>query len=63
MIGVRPQFTGFRMFALRTAPLAVWYRNHVTRRALRQLGHDRLRDLGLTREQARHEAAKWFWRL
>ncbi len=63
MIGVRPLFADFRMSALRAAPLAVWYRNHVTRRALRRFGHDRLWDLGLTREQARHEAAKWFWRL
>lgn len=35
---------------------------HQTRRALLQLSDEQLADIGLSREQARHEGGKPFWR-
>jgi uncharacterized protein YjiS (DUF1127 family) len=39
-----------------------WQRLH-TRKALLALTPDQLKDIGLTREQAREEGLKPFWRL
>ncbi|MNG39640.1 hypothetical protein D3C84_1278200 [compost metagenome] len=39
-----------------------WHRLH-TRQALLELTPEQLRDIGLTREQAREEGLKPFWRL
>ncbi|KHK64936.1 MULTISPECIES: DUF1127 domain-containing protein [Pseudomonas] len=39
-----------------------WHRLH-TRRALLDLSTEQLRDIGLSREQARAEGLKPFWRL
>lgn len=39
-----------------------WHRLH-TRKALLELTPEQLRDIGLTREQARTEGLKPFWRL
>ena len=39
-----------------------WVERSQTRRQLRELGPDQLRDIGLTSEQARREAEKLFWR-
>ena len=39
-----------------------WHRLH-TRRALLELTPDQLRDIGLSREQAREEGLKPFWRV
>jgi len=53
---------------LRNAPSGLsrwglfWHRLH-TRRALLDLTTEQLRDIGLSREQARAEALKPFWRL
>ena len=44
--------------------LVMWRLLSAERRALRELAEDphRLNDIGLTREQALHEAEKLFWR-
>jgi len=42
----------------------VWAMRHRTRRALGDIAEwspDRLKDIGLTRQQALHESAKFFW--
>ncbi|WP_433737831.1 DUF1127 domain-containing protein [Pseudomonas putida] len=39
-----------------------WHRLH-TRKALLSLTPDQLKDIGLTREQAREEGLKPFWRI
>ncbi|MCF4995599.1 DUF1127 domain-containing protein [Pseudomonas syringae] len=39
-----------------------WHRLH-TRKALLRLTADQLKDIGLTREQAREEGLKPFWRI
>ena len=52
-------FTGWGRFALR---LLRCYERAQQRRALRVLDRHRLRDVGLTREQAQAEARKPFWR-
>lgn len=47
------------------APEVRWvlfYRNFSTRRQLRQLDAEQLKDIGLTAEQARQEASVPFWR-
>ena len=41
--------------------LARWWRRYLTRRALRELDPRLLRDIGLTPEQQRREAAKYFF--
>jgi uncharacterized protein YjiS (DUF1127 family) len=47
---------------LRYARLAArWMARRRQRRALAELDAHLLRDVGLTAEQARREAAKWFW--
>lgn len=49
-------------WALRLAYLVfVWTARSRSRAALRRLDATRLADLGLTRADARAEAAKWFW--
>jgi uncharacterized protein YjiS (DUF1127 family) len=40
----------------------VWTQRRRTRNALRDLSDHSLRDIGLTADQARAEADKWFWR-
>lgn len=42
--------------------LRLWHRRARTRRQLAGLPPERLRDAGVTRGQAAHEAAKPFWR-
>jgi uncharacterized protein YjiS (DUF1127 family) len=44
------------------ATMRVWEARHATRRALAELDSHRLADIGKTAAQARHEAAKPFWR-
>ena len=39
----------------------LWIRRYQTRQALRALDLDRLDDIGITRKEARREAAKPFW--
>lgn len=57
-----------RSSALRNAPACLnrwglfWHRLH-TRKALLELTPEQLRDIGLSREQAREEGLKPFWRL
>lgn len=41
--------------------LALWWRNYLTRRMLRELDPRLLRDIGLTQEQQRREGAKMFF--
>lgn len=43
------------------ALLKRWLRNQQQRSALRRLDDDQLRDVGISRDQAEHEAAKYFW--
>lgn len=38
-----------------------YWRRWRTRRALHGLSDDLLKDIGLTREQARAEGRRWFW--
>jgi len=40
----------------------LFYHRWVTRKALLDLGADQLRDIGISREQARNEGLKPFWR-
>lgn len=60
--------TGARAGALRNAPLGLgrwgllWHRLN-TRKALLELSAEQLRDVGLSREQAREEVLKPFWRV
>lgn len=45
--------------------LSLWglfQHRRATRRALLNLTHDQLRDIGLSHEQARHEGIKPFWK-
>jgi uncharacterized protein YjiS (DUF1127 family) len=42
--------------------VSAWPVRYATRRALAELDADRLADIGKTAAQARHEAAKPFWR-
>ena len=44
------------------ANLALWYRNHVTRRALSRVTGDSLRDAGISEADRAIEIAKPFWR-
>lgn len=44
------------------ARLRLWYRRARQRRQLLQLDERLLRDIGVTVDEARHEAAKPFWR-
>lgn len=41
--------------------LALWFTRYQQRRVLRELDAHLLRDIGITPEQARREAAKPFW--
>jgi uncharacterized protein YjiS (DUF1127 family) len=43
------------------AVLRVWRRNQQTRAQLKNLSTEQLRDIGLTRTQARSEAGRAFW--
>jgi len=45
-----------------SATMHAWAVRHATRRALAELDSHRLADIGKTAAQARHEAAKPFWR-
>jgi uncharacterized protein YjiS (DUF1127 family) len=53
---------------LPTAPIAAlrvlarWYDRHLQRRCLATLDERMLKDVGLTRDEVRHECAKPFWR-
>ncbi|MBC3364846.1 DUF1127 domain-containing protein [Pseudomonas sp. Z5-35] len=65
---VAGQEKGLREAMLRNAPSGLsrwglfWHRLH-TRKALLELTPEQLQDIGLTREQARAEGLKPFWRL
>ncbi|EJM15132.1 hypothetical protein PMI22_04343 [Pseudomonas sp. GM21] len=65
---VRGQDNGAREAQLRNAPSGLshwglfWHRLH-TRKALLALTPEQLTDVGLTREQAREEGLKPFWRI
>ena len=65
---VRGQENGSREALMRNAPSGLgrwglfWHRLH-TRKALLALTPEQLRDVGLTREQAREEGLKPFWRI
>jgi len=50
--GVSPIFSRIRL----------WLRLRETRNALAELGDDLLRDIGVTREEARQESSAPFWR-
>ena len=50
-----------RYLALALDLAGLWRERARTRRALRGLDHYRLEDIGLSREQARAEANKFFW--
>ena len=62
------QNNGTREAGMRSAPSGLsrwdqfWHRLH-TRKALLALTADQLKDVGLTREQAREEGLKPFWRI
>ena len=62
------QDNGAREALMRNAPSGLsrwglfWHRLH-TRRALLDLTPEQLRDVGLSREQAREEGLKPFWRI
>ncbi|MGL6242616.1 DUF1127 domain-containing protein [Pseudomonas sp.] len=62
------QINGAREARLRNAPPGLsrwglfWHRLH-TRKALLELTPQQLRDVGLSREQAREEGLKPFWRI
>jgi uncharacterized protein YjiS (DUF1127 family) len=62
------QNNGAREAVMRNAPSGLsrwglfWHRLH-TRKALLALTPEQLRDVGLSREQAREEGLKPFWRL
>ncbi|MHC8398046.1 DUF1127 domain-containing protein [Pseudomonas sp. MDT1-17] len=62
------QNNGAREAVMRNAPSGLsrwglfWHRLH-TRKALLGLTPEQLRDVGLSREQAREEGLKPFWRL
>jgi len=65
---VAGQDKGMRAATMRNTPSGLgrwglfWHRLH-TRKALLELTSEQLRDVGLTREQAREEGLKPFWRL
>lgn len=44
------------------ATLRLWSERHRSRRALALLDDSQLRDIGLTRIEARRESSLWFWR-
>ncbi|WP_223413574.1 MULTISPECIES: DUF1127 domain-containing protein [unclassified Pseudomonas] len=62
------QINGTREALMRNAPSGLsrwslfWHRLH-TRKALLELTPEQLRDVGLSREQAREEGLKPFWRI
>ncbi|WP_137807183.1 DUF1127 domain-containing protein [Pseudomonas sp. G(2018)] len=62
------QDNGAREADMRNAPSGLsrwglfWHRLH-TRKALLMLTSEQLKDVGLTREQAREEGLKPFWRI
>ena len=55
----KPRFAGLLQSAL--SMLAVWRHRSRTRQQFALLEARELADLGLTREQQRAEAGKWFW--
>ena len=59
---LRPALDGSRLAAGAVALVGRWRMRSRTRRVLAELDDDRLRDIGLTREQARRESALPFWR-
>ncbi|CAN7172459.1 DUF1127 domain-containing protein [Pseudomonas sp. GL-B-26] len=62
------QINGAREAVMRNAPTGLsrwglfWHRLH-TRKVLLELTTEQLRDVGLSREQAREEGLKPFWRI
>jgi uncharacterized protein YjiS (DUF1127 family) len=62
------QYNGAREAVMRNAPSGLsrwalfWHRLH-TRKTLLELTPEQLRDIGLSREQAREEGLKPFWRI
>jgi uncharacterized protein YjiS (DUF1127 family) len=44
------------------ALLRRWHRRAVTREALREMPRERLRDIGMSEADARHEASLPFWK-
>ncbi|MGZ7456104.1 DUF1127 domain-containing protein [Pseudomonas sp. Ma2-10] len=62
------QNSGAREAVMRNAPSGLsrwglfWHRLH-TRKALLELTTEQLKDIGLSREQAREEGLKPFWRI
>ncbi|MHC8303329.1 DUF1127 domain-containing protein [Pseudomonas sp. PB3P13] len=62
------QIDGMREALMRNAPCGLsrwglfWHRLH-TRKALLELTPEQLRDVGLSREQAREEGLKPFWKV
>lgn len=64
---INPAFNGLAatagrsLFRRMAAGLAVWHRNAVTRRMLRELPERELADIGLTPMDAAMEAARPFW--
>ncbi|MFL1523663.1 DUF1127 domain-containing protein [Pseudomonas sp. O230] len=62
------QINGTRGAQMRNAPSGLsrwglfWHRLH-TRKALLELTPEQLKDVGLSREQAREEGLKPFWRI
>ena len=62
------QKNGAREVIMRNAPSSLsrwglfWHRLH-TRKALLELTPEQLKDVGLSREQAREEGLKSFWRI
>jgi len=62
------QYNGTREAVMRNAPSGLsrwglfWHRLH-TRKTLLELTPEQLRDVGLSREQAREEGLKPFWRI
>ncbi|MBT2338117.1 MULTISPECIES: DUF1127 domain-containing protein [Pseudomonas] len=65
---VAGQEKGLRGATMRNAPPCLsrwglfWHRLH-TRKALLELTPEQLRDIGLSRQQAREEGLKPFWRI
>jgi uncharacterized protein YjiS (DUF1127 family) len=62
--GAKPQTRGWlRSFAFAcTRPIAIWADRARQRRTLANLDDHMLRDIGITRGQARRECARSFWR-
>ncbi len=59
LLSSRAVFSGLSRLAL--PPVARWWRIRRERQQLLELSDHMLRDVGLTRSQARQEAARPFW--